>query len=83
MTGRPQAVLVITDPKDQPSNAGNTAKLMRLARDLEGHTGRKATIVEPIGSQAAQVIVHRLYKATVGPKTKQFIETLVASSSSL
>ena len=62
VTGRPQAVLVITDPKDQPSNAQNTAKLMRLARDLEEHAGRKATIVEPIGSQAAQVIVHRLFE---------------------
>jgi predicted AAA+ superfamily ATPase len=34
VTGRPQAVLVLTDPKDQPSGADNTAKLMRLARNL-------------------------------------------------
>jgi predicted AAA+ superfamily ATPase len=29
VTGRTQAVLVITDPKDQPSNADNAAKLIR------------------------------------------------------
>ena len=62
VTGRPQAVLVITDPKDQPSNADNSAKLMRLARDFEQQTGRQATIIEPIGSQPAQVIVHRLFE---------------------
>ncbi|MGH7120495.1 MAG: DUF499 domain-containing protein, partial [Acetobacteraceae bacterium] len=62
VTGRPQAVLVITDPKDQPSNADNAAKLMRLARDFEQQTGRQATIVEPIGNQTAQVIVHRLFE---------------------
>jgi hypothetical protein len=53
VTGRPQAVLVITDPKDQPSNADNADKLMRLARDFEQQTGRQATIIEPIGSQTA------------------------------
>jgi hypothetical protein len=62
VTGRAQAVLVITDPKDQPSNAANTARLMRLAREFEQQTGRQATIVEPIGSQSAQVIVHRLFE---------------------
>jgi hypothetical protein len=62
VTGRPQAVLVITDPKDQPSNADNAAKLMRLARDFEQQTGRQATIIEPIGNQTAQVIVHRLFE---------------------
>lgn len=62
VTGRSQAVLVITDPKDQPSNAENTAKLMRLARDFEEQTGRQPTLVEPIGSQSAQVIVHRLFE---------------------
>ena len=62
MTGRPQTVLVITDPKDQPSSADNTAKLMRLAREFEQQTGRQATLVEPIGSQTAQVIVHRLFE---------------------
>ena len=62
VTGRPQAVLVITDPKDQPSGAENTAKLMRLAREFEQQTGRQATIIEPIGNQTAQVIVHRLFE---------------------
>jgi Protein of unknown function (DUF499) len=62
MVGRPQAVLVITDPKDQPSNADNAAKLMRLAREFEQQTGRQATIIEPIGNQTAQVIVHRLFE---------------------
>jgi hypothetical protein len=62
VTGRPQAVLVITDPKDQPSNADNAQKLMRLARDFEQQTGRQATIIEPIGNQTAQVIMHRLFE---------------------
>jgi hypothetical protein len=62
VTGRPQTVLVITDPKDQPSGADNTAKLMRLAREFEQQTGRQATIIEPIGNQTAQVIVHRLFE---------------------
>jgi hypothetical protein len=62
VTGRHQTVLVITDPKDQPSGADNTAKLMRLAREFEQQTGRQATIIEPIGNQTAQVIVHRLFE---------------------
>jgi predicted AAA+ superfamily ATPase len=62
VTGRPQAVLVVTDPKDQPSGPDNTAKLMRLAREFEQQTGRQATIIEPIGNQTAQVIVHRLFE---------------------
>lgn len=62
VTGRPQAVLVITDPKDQPSGVENAARLMRLARELQEQTGRQATIVEPIGGQSAQVIVHRLFE---------------------
>ena len=62
VTGRPQTVLVITDPKDQPSGADNTTKLMRLAREFEQQTGRQATIIEPIGNQTAQVIVHRLFE---------------------
>src|SRR5260370_34499798 len=62
VTGRPQAVLVVTDPKDQPSGPDNTAKLMCLAREFEQQTGRQATIIEPIGNQTAQVIVHRLFE---------------------
>jgi hypothetical protein len=62
VTGRTRAVLVITDPKDQPSGAQNADKLMRLARELQEQTGRQATLIEPIGDQSTQVIVHRLFE---------------------
>ena len=61
VVGRKQAVLVITDPKDQPADAKNAARLGSLARIIEMQTGRQATLVEPIGDETAQVINRRLF----------------------
>ncbi len=58
---RKQAVLVITDPKDQPADAQNAVRLERLARTIEQQTGRQATVIEPIGNETAQVIIRRLF----------------------
>lgn len=58
---RRQAVLVITDPKDQPADATNAARLEHLARMIEQQTGRQATVIEPIGDETAQVIIRRLF----------------------
>ncbi|MBB5688600.1 hypothetical protein FHS88_000716 [Roseomonas alkaliterrae] len=58
---RKQAVLVITDPKDQPADAENAARLEHLARMIEQQTGRQATVIEPIGDETAQVIIRRLF----------------------
>ncbi|WP_287359318.1 DUF499 domain-containing protein [Mesorhizobium sp.] len=58
---RKQAVLVITDPKDQPADSENAAKLEHLARVIEQQTGRQATVIEPIGDETAQVIIRRLF----------------------
>jgi hypothetical protein len=58
---RAQAVLVITDPKDQPADAKNAARLEHLARVIEQQTGRQATVIEPIGNETAQVILRRLF----------------------
>jgi predicted AAA+ superfamily ATPase len=63
IVGRKQAVLVITDPKDQPANAQNAARIMQLARTLEQQAGRQATVIEPIGNETAQVILRRLFDA--------------------
>jgi hypothetical protein len=59
---RKQTVLVITDPKDQPANARNAARLAHLAHILEQQTGRQATVIEPIGNETAQVIIRRLFE---------------------
>lgn len=59
---RKQAVLVITDPKDQPADAENAARLAHLARVIEQQTGRQATVIEPIGDETAQVIIRRLFE---------------------
>ncbi|MGA9867723.1 MAG: DUF499 domain-containing protein [Acetobacteraceae bacterium] len=61
IVGRRQAVLVITDPKDQPADVENAARLERLARTIEQQTGRQATVIEPIGNETAQVIIRRLF----------------------
>jgi Protein of unknown function (DUF499) len=60
---RKQAVLVITDPKDQPTDAQNVAQLARLAQTIEQQTGRQATVIEPIGDETAQVIIRRLFES--------------------
>ena len=61
IVGRKQAVLVITDPKDQPANVQNAVRIMHLARTLEQQIGRQATVIEPIGNETAQVIIRRLF----------------------
>jgi predicted AAA+ superfamily ATPase len=61
VVGRTQAVLLITDPKNQPADARNAARLASLARIIEQQTGRQATVVEPIGDETAQVIKRRLF----------------------
>lgn len=63
VAGRRQTVLVITDPKDQPANARDAARLMQLAKHIEEHAGRQATGIEPIGNEGAQVIVRRLFNS--------------------
>jgi hypothetical protein len=60
---RKRAVLVITDPKDQPVDAENAARLEHLARMIEQQTGRQATVIEPIGDETAQVIIRRLFES--------------------
>lgn len=64
VVSRSQAVLVITDPKDQPANAQDAARLQQLARTIEQQTGRQAKVIEPIGDESAQVIVRRVFEHT-------------------
>lgn len=66
VVSRPQTVLVVTDPAQQPANARQTAALNQLANVLQQQTGRTATVFEPIGTETAQVIVRRLFE-TVAP----------------
>jgi hypothetical protein len=66
IVGRSRAVLVITDPKDQPTDAKQAQKLASLAQTLEQHTGRTATVIEPIGDETAQVILRRLFESVDG-----------------
>jgi predicted AAA+ superfamily ATPase len=63
IVSRHQAVLVITDPADQPADAQNAARLGQLAREFEQQTGRQATVIEPIGNETAQVIIRRLFES--------------------
>lgn len=63
IVSRKQAVLVITDPADQPADAENAARLGQLAREIEQQTGRQATVIEPIGNETAQVIIRRLFES--------------------
>jgi hypothetical protein len=63
IVGRKQAVLVITDPKDQPANAKNSARLIELAKSVTQQVGRQATVIEPIGDESAQVIIRRLFES--------------------
>ena len=62
VVSRPQTVLVVTDPAQQPANARQTAALNQLAHILQQQTGRTATVFEPIGTETAQVIVRRLFE---------------------
>ena len=63
---RPQTVLVVTDPADQPVYAREAAKLGDKLKDattkLEQVFGRKMTGYDPIGDESARVIVRRLFE---------------------
>jgi hypothetical protein len=63
---RPQTVLVVTDPADQRAYAKQAQKLgdarMAAALKLDDVFGRKMTDFDPIGDEAAKVIVRRLFE---------------------
>lgn len=71
VSNRTQAVLVITDPGQQTAYAGVSsalaAKIAPAAVKLEDILGRKMTDFDPVGKQAARVIVRRLF-AKVDPQ---------------
>lgn len=63
---RPQTVLVVTDPADQPVYAREAARLGQQLKDAAGKLeevfGRKMTGYDPIGDESARVIVRRLFE---------------------
>lgn len=62
--GRNQTVLVVTDPADQRAYAKQASQLGDLATaavKLDDIIGRKASDYDPIGNEAARVIVTRLF----------------------
>jgi len=63
---RPQTVLVVTDPADQRAYATQAQKLndarMAAAIKLDDVFGRKMADFDPIGNEAAKVIVTRLFE---------------------
>lgn len=63
---RPQTVLVVTDPADQRAYAKEAAKvgdtIIPAAVKLDDVLGRRATDYDPIGDEAAQVIIRRLFE---------------------
>jgi len=63
---RPQTVLVVTDPADQRAYAKQAQKLgdaqMAAAIKLDDLFGRKMTDFDPIGEEAAKVIIRRLFE---------------------
>lgn len=65
-TKRPQTVLVITDPGNQPAYAATSAQqraaMQRFAVKLDDLLGRRTTDFDPIGNESAQVIVRRLFE---------------------
>ena len=70
---RPQTVLVVTDPAAQRVYARQSAKLaeeLAAAEKLDDIFGRKMTEFDPIGDEAAQVIVRRLFER-VNPTAAQ------------
>lgn len=64
---RPQTALIVTDPADQRSYAAQAAKmgsqLATAAVKLDDIFGRKMTDFDPIGNEAARVIVRRLFES--------------------
>lgn len=71
---RPQTVLVVTDPSDQRAYARESAKvedaLISAAVKLDDVLGRKVSDFDPIGDEAAKVIIRRLF-ASVDPSAAQ------------
>ena len=65
---RRQAVLVLTDPAGQPVYAKQAHELIEATRlsaaasDLDGIIGRRASGFDPVGKEAAEVIVRRLFE---------------------
>lgn len=62
---RPQTVMVVTDPGNQAAFAAQSAQLnqalISAATKIEDMLGRRASDVDPIGNEAAKVIVRRLF----------------------
>lgn len=71
---RPQTVLIVTDPAGQVAYARHTQKLAEAlptaAAKLDEMFGRKMTDFDPIGDEAARVIVRRLFE-NVDPTAAQ------------
>lgn len=63
---RPQTVLVVTDPADQRAYARESSRLgdslVAAAVKLDDTFGRRMTDFDPIGDEAARVIVRRLFE---------------------
>ncbi len=78
VTKRPQSVLIVTDPADQRVYAKQAAKLgdslIDAAIRLDDVFGRKLTDFDPIGNEAAQVIVRRLFDR-VNPNEAQRVSS--------
>lgn len=72
---RPQTALVVTDPADQPVYAREAARLGDKLKDavgkLEEVFGRKMTGYDPVGDEAARVIVRRLFEGVDGTAAQQ------------
>ncbi|MBZ5669553.1 MAG: ATP-binding protein [Acidobacteriia bacterium] len=65
---RPQTVLVVTDTAGQAAYAKEAAKLADLAAaatSLHEVLGKKMTDFDPVGNEAAQVIVRRLFESVI------------------
>ena len=64
--GRRQAVFIVTDPADQRAYATQAAmfdaNLAAAATKLDDVLGRRASDFDPIGGEAARVIVRRLFE---------------------
>jgi hypothetical protein len=64
---RPRTVIVVTDPGNQAAFAAQSAQLnqalLSAATKIEDMLGRRASDVDPIGIEAAKVIVRRLFES--------------------
>jgi len=79
---RPQAVMVVTDPARQVAWAQQAAKiesaLPAAAQKLDEIFSRKMTDFDPIGEEAAKVIVRRLFQS-VDPAAAQSASALYSN----